>query len=132
MERVRRILEISNGEGELSRTAASNLIAVSAYPQDERKRDQLFAALVTRWVLHREDREELALIAEQVLPILLEAPDARTIQQQALRRFKSARLAAEAVALFIRATVNHSELGLSFTKIVDLLEVLSENPEFTA
>lgn len=131
MGRPGRILGISNGEGELSRTAASTLIAATAYPTAAQKREQLQAALVARWVLHREDREDLALIAEEVLPILLEAPDARTIQQRALRRFQSARLAAEAVTLFIRATVNHPELRLSFTKIVDLLEILAENPEST-
>jgi hypothetical protein len=115
------ILQVSDEEGGLSRTAASELIAAMVYPRDEDKREQLFTALVTDWILKRGDDGDLALIAESAVPILFNAPNPADLYGRAIRRLQSARLAAELANLFIRAAVNHQEYRPTLTMAVDLL-----------
>lgn len=116
-----RILQVCNEQGGLSRTAASELIATMVYPEDEDKREELLTALVTEWVLHRNDHEDLALIAECAIPTLFNAPSPADLHRRAMRRLRSARIAAELARLFIRVAVNHPEHRPTLTVAVDVL-----------
>lgn len=115
------ILNYFNEDGEPSPLAFAQVIAVSAYPQDEEKQQQVFASLATRVLLEIPDWETKIPSAIGLLPVLYESPEPAEVLRRMAKHAGSSWAAGEILLILIMASVQHPELQVTPTKVISVL-----------
>lgn len=111
-------IELLEPDGSLSLLAPIHLHAVTFYPDNESKRNELLVSTAVRLKIELEDEEEHLDVPISWLEVLLTSPPAEKILQDAARYAKNSWIAGEILLFMVNAAVHHPDLDVNLTKAV--------------